>query len=94
MRQRRMERYKAELEAERRAKFKGTARIRLEYLDFPKYRRNENAERLKLCIEHGGCYRLGSQYHVIAVIDQSLLDNAIQAANTSYAALLSNAQNQ
>lgn len=94
MRHRRVERYEAELEAERRVKFKGTARIRLECLDFPKYGRNENAERLKLCIEYGGCYRLGSQYHVIAVIDQSLLDNAIQAANTSHAALLSNAQNQ
>ena len=94
MRQRRVERYKAELEAERRVKFKGTARIRLECLDFPKYGRNENSERLKLCIEYGGCHRLGSQYHVIAVIDQSLLDNAIQAANTSQAALLSNAQNQ
>ena len=88
-----MERYKAELKVERRVKFKGTARIRLKCLDFLKYRRNENAERLKLYIKYGGCYRLGSQYHVIIVINQSLLDNAIQAVNISYTALLSNAQN-
>ena len=37
MRQRRVERYEAELEGERRVKFKGTARIRFECLDFFKY---------------------------------------------------------
>ena len=94
LRQPRVERQEAVLEAERRVKFKGTACIRLEYLDFPRYGANENVERLKLCIECEGCYRLDSKYYVIAVIDQESLAGAIEASNTSYAALLSNAQRQ
>lgn len=86
LRQPRVERQEAELEAERRVKFKGTARIRLEYLDFPRHGANKNVERLKLCIECEGYYRLDSKYHVIAVIDQELLDDAIRASNTSDAA--------
>lgn len=74
MRQRRAERHEAKLEAERRVKCRGTARTKLEFLDFPKHGRNENAERLKLCMEYGGFHRLGITYHVIAVIDQWLLD--------------------
>lgn len=88
------ERQEAEFEAERRVKFKGTARIRLESLDFPRQGANENAERLKLCIEYEGCYRLDSKYHVSAVIDQELLDGAVAASNTSHAALSSNAHSQ
>ena len=65
-----VERQEAELEAEGRVKFKGTARIRLESLDFPRQGANENVERLKLCIECEGCYRLGSKFHVSAIIDQ------------------------
>lgn len=42
-----VERQEAELEAERRVKFKGTARVRLDSLDFPRQGVNENAERLK-----------------------------------------------
>ena len=91
MQQRRVERQEAELEAERRVKFEG---IRLERLEFPRYESNENVERLKLCIEYEGCYRLASRYHVPAVIDQNLLDVVIQASNTSHAALLSDSQSQ
>ena len=94
MQQRRVERQEAELEVERRAKFKGTARIRLEHLDFPRYEASENVERLKLCIEYQGCYRLESRYHVPAVIDQQLLDVVIQASSTSHAALLSDSQSE
>ena len=64
-----VERQEAELEEERRAKFKGTARIRLESLNFPRQGANENAERLKLYIKCEGCYRVDSKYHVSAVID-------------------------
>lgn len=92
MQQRRVERKEAELEAERRVKFKGTARIRLEHLEFPRQESNENVERLKLCIELEGCYRLESRYHVPAVVDQQLLDVIIQASDTSHAALLSDSQ--
>lgn len=94
MRQRRVERQEAELEAERLAKFKGTARIRLECLEFPRSESNENVERLKLCIECEGCHRLESRYHVPAVIDRQLLDAAVQASNTTHAALLSDSQSQ
>jgi len=94
MRQRRVERQEAELEAERLAKFQGTARIRLECLEFPRYKSNENVERLELCIEYEGCYRFESRYHVPAVIDQQLLDVVIQASNTFHATFLSDSQNQ
>ena len=94
MRQPRVERQEAELEAERRLKFKGTAIIRLECLDFPRHGANENVERLKLCIEHQGCYRLANRYHVSVVIDQELLESALEYPHSSYAALLSNAHGQ
>lgn len=47
------ERREAELETNRRVKCKGTARIRLEDLDFPRHGANENVVRLKLCIDYG-----------------------------------------
>ena len=74
--------------------YKGTARIRLESLESFRYRSNENVERLKLCIEYEGCYRLKGRYHVPTVIDQQLLNVAIQASNTSHAALLSDSHSQ
>ena len=84
----------AELEAERRVKFQGTARIRLESLDFPRQGANENVKRLKLCIEHEGCSRLANRLHVPAVIDHELLHDALEAANASHATLLSNAHDR
>ncbi len=94
MRQRRVERQEVELEAERRKKFRGTVRIRLEYLEFPRSESNKNIERLKLYIEYKGYYRLESRYYVPAVIDQQVLDDAIRASNTYYAVLLSDSQSQ
>ena len=89
-----VERQEAELEEERRAKFKGTARIRLESVDFPRQGASEKAERLKLCIECEACYRVDSKYHISAVVDPELLDGAVAASNTSHAAGASNTPSQ
>lgn len=72
------------LEVERCIKFKGTARIRLECLNFHSNGPQENVERLKLCFQHEGCYWLEHQYHVPAVIDSQHLDLAVQSFNTSH----------
>jgi hypothetical protein len=69
MRQIQIERQETALEAERRIKFTGTARIKLEYLDFLSNGPRENVERLKSCFQREGCYRLERQYHVPAVIN-------------------------
>lgn len=44
--------------------------------------------------EYARCYRLESRCHTPAVIDQQLLNVAIQASNTSHAALLSDSHSQ
>jgi hypothetical protein len=74
------------LEAEKKLKCKGTARIRLKWLHF---RWNEpgeldvtNVERLK-SIFRKGCRRLDIRNHIRAVIDQQHLDAAIPRAVTS-----------
>ena len=94
MQQIQVERQEVTLEVERRIKFKGTAHIRLECLNFHSNEPQENMERLKLCFQHEGCYRLECQYYVPAVVDLQHLNLAVQSFNTSHEALLSNVQDQ
>lgn len=86
----------AKLEAERRIKLRGAARIRLESLHFqsnePGQADRKNVERLKSCFQSEGCDRQNPRYHVPAIIDQQQLDFIIQSSGTSHEALLSNPQ--
>ena len=72
------------LEAEKRVKFKGTARIRLEQLYFPwddgKELNEKNVNRLKAIFQQHGCRRLEVQHHVPAVIDERQFNDAITTA--------------
>lgn len=87
MRQARAREEEVRLEAEKRLKFKGTARIRLEQLHFPwnnaKELNEKNVDRLKAIFQQYGCRRLEVQHHVPAIIDEGRLDAAIAAAGIS-----------
>ncbi|KAH6675939.1 hypothetical protein B0J14DRAFT_375132 [Halenospora varia] len=81
------------LAAEGREKYRGTARISLEVLHFPRNEPweldQENIERLKKCFEKGQCDRV-LRNHIPAVIDQSQLDATLRDSNVSAKRLLNN----
>lgn len=93
MRQTRSQEEEVRLEAEKRVKYQGTARIRLEWLHFrwnePRELDVKNVERLKSNFRKD-CRRLDIHNHIPALINQQHLDAAIQASRISAGTLLSN----
>ena len=85
------------LQAERYIKYRGTARVRLEYLHFewgePRELKRKNVERLKEIFRIDNVRRLEPGNHIPALIDQADLDVAIQASELSAETLLSNPDN-
>ena len=85
------------LEAERFIKYRGTARVRLEVLHFqwnePRELSGKNVERLKEVFHTDNIRRLEPRNHIPAIINQSVLDDAIQASEISAERLLSNPDN-
>jgi hypothetical protein len=85
------------LQAERYIKYKGTARVRLEYLHFewnePRELNRKNVERLKKIFRTENIRRLEPGNHIPAVVDQTDLDAAIQASELSAENLLGNPDN-
>ena len=81
------------LATEGRLKYRGTARIGLEVLHFkwnePREPNEKSLEKLKNCFEKGQCDRL-TRNHIPAVIDQSHLDDVLQASKVSAERLLTN----
>ena len=72
------------LATEKRNKFKGTASIRLDVLHFTCEDDKSNTERLKNFFhEAGGCDRLESRNHIVAMVDQKRLDNALRDSGIS-----------
>ena len=90
MRQTRAREEEVRLEAEKRLKFKGTARIRLEQLHFPwndaKEINEKNVDQLKKIFQKHGCRKVEMRHRVPALID---LDAAIAAAGISPRTLVS-----
>jgi hypothetical protein len=90
------------LEAERFVKYRGTARVRLDVLDFqwsePRELSRKNVERLKEIFRgdkrlYGNIRRLDPRNHIPAVVEQSDLDDAILASEVPAERLLSNPDN-
>ncbi|TVY13719.1 hypothetical protein LARI1_G009020, partial [Lachnellula arida] len=85
------------LEAERFVKYRGTARVRLEVLHFQwdelRETSRKNVERLKEVFRTDEIRRLEPRNHIPAVVNQSDLDNAIQASEISAETLLRNPDN-
>jgi hypothetical protein len=81
------------LATEGREKYQGTARIRLEVLHFPQNKPRElnqkNLERLKGYFEKGQIDRV-ERNHILAVIDQSQLSEALRDSKVSAQTLLNN----
>ncbi|KAI9773215.1 MAG: hypothetical protein M1839_002223 [Geoglossum umbratile] len=71
--------------AEDRGKYyRGTAVVRFEYLHFgsqcPRQLNRENVESLKDTFRREGCLRLEPKHHIPALIDQQVLDLAIESS--------------
>ena len=83
----------SDLEKERRLKFRGTVRIRLEALTFlwnePRELDTKNVDYLKSCFQKDSCYRLIPQNHVPAIIDEDCFTSTILASGLSKRDLLS-----
>lgn len=93
MRQARAREEEVRLEGEKRLKFKGSARIRLEQLHFPwidaKKLNEKNVDRLKGIFQQHGCRKVEVRHRVPALIDEGRLDAAIAAAGISPRTLVS-----
>ena len=95
MRQRRAHLEDAKFESERRASYRGAARILLEQLHFPsdqptQYNMEldrENVEFLKERFRREGCRRQPAINHVLVRIDQPCLDTALAISKISSATL-------
>ena len=76
----------SKIEAEKRIKYKGTARIRLKWLHFqwnqPRELDSKNVERLKADFRKD-CRRLEESNHIPAVINQPSLDAAEERSRVS-----------
>ena len=92
MPQNRIEDEDRHLEAERRDKYRGTARIRLEWLQFHSGERREldrrNVERLKT-IFRKDCRRQDVHNHIQALVEQQHLDVALRISGVERGELLS-----
>jgi hypothetical protein len=92
MRQSRARLQASKLEEERRAKFRGAARISLDLLQFPKDMSmkldSKNVERLKEAYRSEGCQPEPVRNHILVLIDQSDLDAALAVSGISAAALI------
>jgi hypothetical protein len=94
MRRSRFSEQELRLEAERCVKYRGTACVRLEVLHFePRELSRKNVKRLKEVFQRDKIRRLEPRNHIPAVVDQSDLDNAIQASEISAESLLTNPDN-
>lgn len=85
------------LDAERRLKYRGSARISLENLIFCSSNGSKLdgkvVNHLKARFESDECFRLDKRNHIPAKIDQKVLDRALQLSNISTDALQSNGLN-
>jgi len=93
MRRNRAQEEDIRLDAEKRVKYKGTARIKLKWLHFqwdePRELDTKNVERLKSTFSKD-CRRLDIHNHVPAVINQKDLDTALNESGISAENLLGN----
>lgn len=82
------------LAEEKRIKYKGTAHIKLNVLNFQWNKSRElnqkNLERLKNCFQIKECRQLKLKNHISAIIDQLQLDDVMQASNISTSAMVTN----
>jgi hypothetical protein len=84
--------WERELAAERHAKSRGSASIKLEVLDYEREADEHNTKRLQGLFKKGGHFRLDSRNHVVAVIGPQALDAAMQASGLTADMLLEHPQ--
>ncbi|KAH7108866.1 hypothetical protein B0J11DRAFT_602052 [Dendryphion nanum] len=94
MRRSRFSEREVRIGAERRAKYQGAVRVKLEVLHFPQEEgrelSRENVERLKEVFQTDHVRRLEPRNYVPAIVEQTDLDNALQASGFSVTDLLTN----
>jgi Protein of unknown function (DUF3723) len=94
MRQSRTKLEDSKFEAERRLKYRGTARIALEAIHLPEDPDSRHVERLKGIFRKEGCRPEHIGNHVLLLIDQPCLDTALSISGLSPTALLQNTHNE
>ena len=86
------------LEREKRIKYKGSVRIRLEHFDFskdePGVLDKSVVKKLVSIFEGEGCFHQDSRHHVPAVIDREQLDLVIHSSGIRSDLLLGNVQTE
>lgn len=90
MRQSRVKAEDAKFEAERRLKHRGTAKVALDAIHLPEEPDRRQVERLKEIFHRGGCRPEHIVNHVLLLIDQPTLENALRASGFPATALLHN----
>ena len=94
MRQSRAKLEDSKFEAERRRKYCGAARIALEAIHLPEEPDVRRVEELEEIFRREGCRPEHIANHVLLLIDQSSLEDAIRTSGLSSAALLQSAHNE
>ncbi len=86
------------LQREKRIKYKGSARIRLEHIDFskdePEVLDKFIVKNLISIFEEKDCFQQDSRHHVLVVIDREQLNLALHTSEISFNLLLGNAQTE
>ena len=86
------------LEREKQTKYKGSAQVKLEHLDFskgePAVPDRSSVRNLVSIFEGEGCFHQDSRHHVPAVIGREQLDLAIHSTGISSTVLLDNAKTE
>ena len=86
------------LQREKRIKYKGSARIRLEHINFSKDELEVLdkfiVKNLILIFEEKDCFQQDSRHHVLVVIDREQLNLALHTSEISFNLLLDNAQTE
>ena len=90
MRQSRVEAEDAKFEAERRLKYRGAAKVALGAINLPEEPDPRRVGHLKEVFQRGGCWPEHIVNHVLLLIDQRTLENALQASRLDPTALLHN----
>lgn len=96
--QKQTEEFEREIAEDRSANYRGTVRVRFEFLEFDAESAREldpkNVQRLIGIYETAGCHRSNPEHRIPAVISQKDLDLAIKHSATSLESLLTHSSGQ
>jgi hypothetical protein len=98
MRENLVQRQQRKLEEEKHSKFLGTARVHIQFLDFPSDPREGQRSKFRIDVlkerfVKEGCLHNDIRFRISAIVVQEQLDAAIQLSDISAATLMGNGRN-